>query len=413
MTKFRKDGRDYGMKNKKKVRLFSSECVTVGHPDKTCDYISDSVLTEILKQDNKARVACECMASTNKLTIAGEVTTSATVDYEKIARKAIREIGYTHANCGFDADTVEIDINVHSQSADIALGTNDEVGGSGDQGMMLGGAVAETSDYMPLPITLARALSVRLYEVIQDSFDEDENNPKLRADGKTQVTIAYGLDNMPEYVDTVVVSVAHSDDFNVRDLRNFVRENVIIPVLEDFNFDIRDVKNIYINPTGKFSIYGPNGDVGLTGRKIIVDTYGSYFGHGGGAFSGKDPSKTDRSGAYMARYIAKNIVASGVADKCEIQLAYAIGVAKPVSININMFGTNKYPVGLICRAVYALFDMTPKGISDTLELRSGDVDYTLTSVYGHFGEFAPTLYPWERTDKAQDITDFCENNYNK
>lgn len=355
------------------------------------------------------------MTYTDGLVISGEVTTTADVNYEEIARRAIREIGYTHKNCGFDAETVKIQVNVHQQSADIALGTNDEVGGSGDQGMMIGGAVNETSDNMPLPITVARALAVRLYEVIQESFDEDDENPKLRADGKTQVTIAYGKgkENIPEYVDTVVVSVSHSEDFSIKDLRKFVTDNVIEPVLKDFGFKLDDVQNIFINPTGKFAIYGPNGDVGLTGRKIIVDTYGSYFGHGGGAFSGKDPSKTDRSGAYMARYIAKNIVESEVADKCEIQLAYAIGVAKPVSVNINMYGTNKYPIGLICRAVYALFDMTPKGIAETLELRSGNIRFQDTSIYGHFGEFAPNQFPWERTDKADAIARFCEENFNR
>lgn len=407
--------RDNKGSNEKKraVRLFTSECVTVGHPDHICDYISDSILTNILERDPNARVACECMAYTDGLVISGEITTSVSVDYEEIARNAIREIGYTHKNCGFDAETVNIQVNIHTQSADIALGTNDEVGGSGDQGMVIGGAVNETSDYMPLPITIARALSVKLYEVIQECFDENEEDPKLRADGKTQVTIAYGKGNVPEYVDTVVVSVSHSENVSIKEIRKFVRETVIEPVIKDFGFDMNDIQNIFINPTGKFSIYGPNGDVGLTGRKIIVDTYGSYFGHGGGAFSGKDPSKTDRSGAYMARYIAKNIVASGVADKCEIQIAYAIGVAKPVSVNINMYGTNKYPVGLICKAVYSLFDMTPKGISDTLELRSGKVLYKDTPIYGHFGEFSPETYPWEKTDKSEEIRRFCEENFNQ
>lgn len=376
-----------------------------------CDYISDSILTEILAQDKNARVACECMTYTDGLVISGEITTSASVDYEEVARRAIREIGYIHKDCGFDADSVKIQVNIHQQSADIALGTNDSVGGSGDQGMMIGGAVAETSDYMPLPITIARALSVSLYKLTQAGFSE--KNPKLRADGKTQVTVAYGKENKPEYVDTVVVSVSHSEDFDIKELRKLIKEEVVKPVIESFGFSMRDVKHIYINPTGKFAIYGPNGDVGLTGRKIIVDTYGSYFGHGGGAFSGKDPSKTDRSGAYMARYIAKNIVASQVADKCEIQLAYAIGVPQPVSVHVNMYGTNKYPVGLICKAIYALFDMTPKGITDTLELRSGKIQYQNTSVFGHFGEFSDEKLPWERTDRAEAVRRYCEENYRK
>lgn len=397
---------------KNSVRLFTSECVTVGHPDKVSDYVSDSILTAILEQDKNARVAVETMCHVNGVVLAGEVTTTADVDYEAIARKAIEEIGYTHEDGKFVAATVPISVNIHQQSADIALGTNDEVGGSGDQGMMLGGAVAETPDLMPLPITMARALSCRLYEVICECFDESDEDPKLRADGKTQVTIAYNKDNTPAYVDTIVVSVSHSENVDVKEVRELVTEKVIKPVIKEFGYDFdTEVVKVYINPTGKFAIYGPNGDVGLTGRKIIVDTYGSYFGHGGGAFSGKDPSKTDRSGAYMARYIAKNIVASGVASKCEIQLAYAIGVAHPVSVNINMFGTSKYPTGLVSKAVYNIFDMTPKGIADTLQLRNGKIRYQDASVFGHFGEFAPETFPWESTDKADDIAAYCRENY--
>lgn len=393
---------------RKGVRLFTSECVTVGHPDKTSDYISDAVLTEILKHDVNARVAVETVCHPTGILLAGEVTTTYDVPYEEIVRRSLREIGYIHPD-STNADTVPITVDIHAQSPDIALGTNDNVGGAGDQGMVLGGAVSETSDYMPLPITIARALVVRLTEYINEHIEEPD--PMLRPDAKTQVTVAYGRDNQPKFIDTVVVSVSHSHNADLSVLRELVRSEIIKPVLKDYGFDINDVSYIYINPTGSFAKYGPDADTGLTGRKLVVDTYGSYFGHGGGAFSGKDPTKTDRSGAYMARYIAKNVVASGVADKCEIQIAYAIGVAKPVSVNVNMFGTNKYPVGIILKAIRTIFDMTPAGITKELQLRSGDIDYRQASVFGHFGEFAKVKWPWESTKYAKDIEEYCKNNY--
>lgn len=396
---------------KKPVRLFTSECVTVGHPDKVCDYISDSVLTEILKADPNARVACECMAQKDNLIIAGEVTTTAPTNYAEIARKAIDDIGYNIKGVGFDSETVNITVNVHGQSPDIAMGTADDVAGAGDQGMMIGGAVRESSDLMPLSATIARSLTVRLYDFYKKCAEENPSDPIIRPDGKSQVTVAYGKGGVVEYVDTVVVAASHSESVSIQKVRSLIKEEVVIPVLNEYGYSIDDVQSVFINPTGRFAIYGPNGDVGLTGRKIIVDTYGSYFSHGGGAFSGKDPSKVDRSGAYMARYIAKNIVASGVADRCEVQLAYAIGVVKPVSVNLNMYGTNTYPIGLISKAVYSLFDMTPKGITDMLELRSGKIDYAELSKYGHFGEFGNQEKPWENVDKAEALKEFCLKNY--
>lgn len=388
--------------------LFTSECVTVGHPDKMSDYISDSILTEILSHDPNARVAVETMLSQDLIVLAGEVTTNYDVDYEAIARRAIAEVGYTYDGFGFN-DKARIEINIHTQSPDIAMGV--DKGGAGDQGMMFGGAWCETEDYMPLPITLARALSIKLTEVCKEWHPSKKESPWLFPDGKTQVTVSYGKNRMINYIDTIVVSVAHSDDFERDELRKVIETQVINPVLTQFAFTMADVNKIFINPTGKFVQHGPAADVGLTGRKIIVDTYGGYCPHGGGAFSGKDPSKVDRSGAYMARYIAKNIVAAGIATKCEIQIAYAIGVAKPVSVNLNMFGTNEYPVGLVSKAVYTIFDMTPKGIQNELQLRSG-INYAALSNTGHFGCFGDDL-PWERTDRAQELRMFCDDNFYK
>lgn len=394
---------------KRPIRLFTSECVTVGHPDKVSDYIADKLLSLMLEQDPNTRAGIEVLCAQNTVTLAGEVTTNADIDYEYVVKEALEEIGYTHRDCPFNVESLDFRNLIHAQSHDIALGTNDEVGGAGDQGIMFGGAVNETNDLMPLPISMARALAVRLEELISNKIDESD--PMLRADAKTQVTVAYGKDNLPAYIDTVVVSVAHSANADLEEVRNVVKNEVIAPTLESYGFNMKDVVNIFINPTGRFAIYGPDGDAGVTGRKLVVDTYGGYFCHGGGAMSGKDPSKTDRSGAYMARYIAKNLVASGVCDKCEIQLAYAIGVAKPVSVNINMFKTNKYPVALICRAVFSLFDMTPKGITKALHMRDGETAFEDTAVYGHFGEFAPKTWSWERTDKADAIAEFCAKNF--
>lgn len=387
--------------------LFTSECVTVGHPDKVADSISDAILDAILEQDDKARVAVETMVSENKVNLAGEVTTKAVVDYETIARSVIKEIGYDTPGMGFDADTVVVETNIHKQSPDIALGVNRD--GAGDQGMMFGGAWAETTDFMPLPISIARAMSLQLTQAFWD-WREGKSNIELYPDGKTQVTVKYGRGRMPLCVDTVVVSIAHGEKVKKRALEDYIKRNVIAPVLKQYDFDIEDVDNIYINPTGKFVQHGPAADVGLTGRKIIVDTYGGFAPHGGGAFSGKDPSKVDRSGAYMARYIAKNIVAAGLAEKCEVQLAYAIGLAKPVSVNLTMFGTNTYPVGLIAKAVYEAFDMTPKGIQESLGLRTGEVQYEKLSTYGHFGEQGFDL-PWEKTDKADQLEEYCKENF--
>lgn len=395
---------------KKAMRLFTSECVTVGHPDKVSDYIADKLLTEMLKQDANTRAGIEVMCANNNVILGGEVTTSAVIDYEAVTREAIEYLGYVHKDCPFNSEEVKFQNFIHQQSPDIALGTNDDVGGAGDQGIMLGGAVNETNELMPISMSIARALTVKLEQIIYANIEDED--PILRPDGKSQVTIAYGKGSVPEYVDTVVISVSHSANADIEEVRKIVREQVIAPVLDEYGFSINDVVNVYINPTGRFAIYGPDGDCGVTGRKLVVDTYGSYFAMGGGAMSGKDPSKTDRSGSYLARYIAKNIVASGVANKCEVQLGYAIGVAKPVSVNINLFNTNNYPVGLVCRAVYSLFDMTPAGITKEFSLRSGEIEYGDTAIYGHFGEQNPNvLWPWEETDKAQAIYDYCKEHY--
>ena len=369
-------------------RLFTSECVTCGHPDKVADAISDSILDACLAQDPLSRVACETMVTTNFCVICGEITTTAQVDYAAVAREAIRKIGYTNPADEFCADTVEIQCRIHTQSADIALGTNDEVGGAGDQGMMFGGACNETPELMPLPAALSRALALRLTECV-------ESNDLLRPDGKTQVTIAYDEEGKVLGVDTVVVSIMHSADFQMDELRRYIREGVIAPVLEKYGFKVEDVENIHINPTGNFVIGGPNGDTGLTGRKIIVDTYGGYFSHGGGAFSGKDPTKVDRSAAYMARYMAKNLVAAGLADKVQVQLAYAIGVAEPVSVRVDSYGTGKISDETMTELLRKTCDLTPAGIIRKLTLRTPI--YASTALKGHFGVADK---PWECTDLA-------------
>ena len=370
-------------------RLCTSECVTNGHPDKVADSISDAILDEVLRQDPNARVACETTVTTNFCLICGEITTTAQVDYPAIARDTIRKIGYIYPNAGFDADTVEVICRIHTQSADIALGTNDEVGGAGDQGMMFGGACTHTPELMPLPIALARALASRLTECVH-------SNDLLRPDGKTQVTVEFDDSNKVVGIDTVVVSIMHSPDFEMEQLRKYIREGVIAPVLAKYGFRIEDVRCIHINPTGNFVIGGPDGDTGLTGRKIIVDTYGGYFSHGGGAFSGKDPTKVDRSGAYLARYMAKNIVAAGLADHVEVQLAYAIGVAEPVSVRVETFATGKIPNQEITAMLRKLVDMTPGGIIKKLNLRQPI--YAQTAEFGHFG--IDEGRPWENTDLA-------------
>ena len=372
-------------------RLFTSECVTCGHPDKVADIISDSILDACLAQDPLSRVACETMVTTNFCLICGEITTTAQVDYAAVAREAIRKIGYTNPADEFCADTVEIQCRIHTQSADIALGTNDEVGGAGDQGMMFGGACSETPELMPLPAALSRALALRLTQCV-------ESNDLLRPDGKTQVTIAYDEDGKVLGVDTVVVSIMHSADFQMDELRRYIREGVIAPVLERYGFRLEDVEHIHINPTGNFVIGGPNGDTGLTGRKIIVDTYGGYFSHGGGAFSGKDPTKVDRSAAYMARYMAKNLVAAGLADKVQVQLAYAIGVAEPVSVRVDSYGTGKISDEAMTQLLRKTCDLTPAGIIRKLTLRTPI--YAATALKGHFGV---ADQPWECTDLAETL----------
>ena len=372
-------------------RLFTSECVTNGHPDKVADSISDAILDACLAQDPGSRVACETMVTTDFCLICGEITTKANVDYASVAREAIRAIGYTHEGDGFDADTVEILCKIHTQSADIALGTNDEVGGAGDQGMMFGGACTHTPELMPLPVALSRALSNRLTECIH-------SNDLLRPDGKTQVSVEFDENGDIVGIDTVVVSVMHSADFEMEQLRRYIRQGVIAPVLEKYGFSIENVTNIHINPTGNFVIGGPNGDTGLTGRKIIVDTYGGYFSHGGGAFSGKDPTKVDRSGAYMARYMAKNLVAAGLAKQVQVQLAYAIGVAEPVSVRVDSYGTGVISDEKMTELLRQTCDLTPGGIIRKLDLRRPI--YAPTAALGHFGVEGR---PWEQTDIADEL----------
>ncbi len=377
-------------------RLFTSECVTCGHPDKVADAISDAILDACLAQDPGSRVACETMVTTNFCLICGEITTKAIVDYPAIARETIRKIGYIYEKDEFCADTVEILCKIHTQSADIALGTNDEVGGAGDQGMMFGGACSQTPERMPLPAALSRALSNRLTECIH-------SNDLLRPDGKTQVSVEFDENGKVVGIDTVVVSVMHSEDFEINELRKYIRQGVIEPVLKKYGFRIENVANIHINPTGNFVIGGPNGDTGLTGRKIIVDTYGGYFSHGGGAFSGKDPTKVDRSGAYMARYMAKNLVAAGLADQVQVQIAYAIGVAEPVSVRVDSYGTGKIADEEMTALLRKTCDLTPAGIIRKLDLRRPI--YGKTAMEGHFGV---DELPWEQTDLADTLKNLTQ-----
>lgn len=372
-------------------RLFTSECVTNGHPDKVADSISDAILDACLAQDPGSRVACETMVTTDLCIICGEITTKAQVDYAAVARQAIREIGYIYPGDGFDADTVQIQCHIHTQSADIALGTNDEVGGAGDQGMMFGGACTQTPELMPLPVALSRALCRRLTQCIRE-------NDQLRPDGKTQVSVAFDEQGNVTGIDTVVVSVMHTETFAMDQLRSYIRSQVIAPVLAEYGFDVADVEHIHINPTGNFVIGGPNGDTGLTGRKIIVDTYGGYFSHGGGAFSGKDPTKVDRSGAYMARYMAKNLVAAGLATQVQVQLAYAIGVAEPVSVRVDSYGTGVVSDEKLTELLRKTCDLTPGGIIRKLNLRRPI--YAETAAHGHFGLDGR---PWEQTDLVPEL----------
>ena len=381
--------------------LFTSESVTEGHPDKMADQISDSILDAILAQDPMGRVACETLITTGQVHVAGEISTKCYVDIPKIIRETVTEIGYTRAKYGFDAQTCGILVSLDEQSPDIAQGVNEalearegqmdeaEAVGAGDQGMMFGYATNETEEFMPLPIALAHRLSRRLTEVRKNG-----TLPYLRPDGKTQVTIAYE-DGRAVAVETIVISTQHDEEVALEQIRKDLIEHVIKPIVPAEL--LQEDTKIFINPTGKFVIGGPQGDCGLTGRKIIVDTYGGWARHGGGAFSGKDPTKVDRSAAYAARYVAKNIVAAGLADKCEIQLAYAIGVAHPVSVMVDTFGTNKVAEEKIEELVSKHFDLRPAGIIKMLDLRRPI--YKQTAAYGHFGRTDVDL-PWEHTDKA-------------
>ena len=367
--------------------LFTSESVTEGHPDKIADQISDAVLDEVMKQDPKGRVACETLVTTGLAVVAGEITTSAIVDYDTLVRNTIRGVGYDRAKYGFDAETCAVMCTVKRQSPDIAMGV--DTGGAGDQGLMFGFACDETAELMPMPIQLAHRLTQRLSEVRKSGKVDF-----LRPDGKSQVTIEY-RDGRPVRVDCVVISTQHSEKVSNADLRDAVTEHVIRPIIPAAMLDSRT--KYHINPTGRFVIGGPMGDAGLTGRKIIVDTYGGYSRHGGGAFSGKDPSKVDRSACYMARYIAKNIVAAGLARKAEVQLAYAIGVAEPVSVMAETFGTAAVSEEKITALIREYFSLTPKGIIEALDLRRPV--YKDTAAYGHFGRSGPG-FTWERTNRA-------------
>jgi S-adenosylmethionine synthetase len=370
--------------------LFTSESVTEGHPDKIADQISDAVLDKVMEQDPKGRVACETLVTTGLVVIAGEITTQCYVDFDDVARKVIRQVGYDRAKYGFDAETCGIMCSIKKQSADIAMGV--DTGGAGDQGLMFGFACDETPELMPMPIQLAHQLTRRLAEVRKKGILNF-----LRPDGKSQVTIEY-VDGRPARVDSVVISTQHSDKISHDELSTAIRKEVIGPVLPAAMVDSRT--KYHINPTGNFVIGGPMGDAGLTGRKIIVDTYGGYSRHGGGALSGKDPTKVDRSACYMARYVAKNLVAAGVARKVEVQLAYAIGVAEPVSVMVDTFGTGVIPDFQITEIVRSNFSLTPKGIIEALDLRRPI--YLQTAAYGHFGRNEPG-FTWERTDKADKI----------
>lgn len=389
-----------GEKEMEKI-LFTSESVTEGHPDKVADQISDGILDAILTQDPAARVACETVVNTGLVVLVGEITTSAVVDYQQVARDTIRKIGYTDRKYGYDADAVAVMVSLDKQSPDIAMGVDDaletrgqsEEFGAGDQGLMFGYATNETESYMPLPIDLSHKLAYQLAKV-----RKEKQLDYLGPDGKVQVTIEYTPEHQVKRIDTIVVSTQHDEEISQEQIRKDVLEYVVKPVVPAELLD--DETRYFINPTGKFVIGGPVGDSGLTGRKIIVDTYGGYARHGGGAFSGKDSTKVDRSASYAARYIAKNVVAAGLADKCEIQLAYAIGVAQPVSIAVDTFGTNRVPEDKIIEVIRKEFRLTPKGIIETLNLRRPI--YQQTAAYGHFGRTDIEL-PWEQLNKVEEL----------
>lgn len=389
-------------------RLFTSESVTEGHPDKIADQVSDAILDAILKDDPNARVACETTVTTGMALIAGEISTTTYVDIPKVVRETIKEIGYTRAKYGYDYETMAILTAIDEQSPDIAQGVDKaleyrdkdseeeiEVTGAGDQGLMFGYATNETETYMPLAIYLSHQLAKRLSDVRKDGTLN-----YLRPDGKVQVTVEYDENDNPVRIDTIVVSTQHAEDVTLEQIQEDIKAHVIYPTVPE-NL-INDQTKFYINPTGRFVIGGPQGDAGLTGRKIIVDTYGGYARHGGGCFSGKDPTKVDRSAAYAARYVAKNIVAAGLADQCEVQLAYAIGVAEPVSIAIDTFGTGKVSEGQLVEAVRKHFDLRPAGIIKMLDLKQPI--YKQTAAYGHFGR-TDVLFPWEKLDKVEELKD--------
>lgn len=377
-------------------KIFTSESVTEGHPDKVCDQIGDAILDDILAQDPNARVACEVCATTGLVLVMGEITTTGYCDVQKIVRKTVEEIGYNRGKFGFDAENLAVLVSLNEQSPDIALGVDAD--GAGDQGMMFGYACRETEEYMPLPITLAHKLARRLAAIRKDG-----SHKELRPDGKTQVSVEYDENGKPLRIDTIVVSTQHDEEVSQEYLREKIIKDVITPIIPKELMD--ENTKIFVNPTGRFVVGGPKGDSGLTGRKIIVDTYGGYAPHGGGSFSGKDPTKVDRSASYMARYVAKNMVAAGFADRMQIQLSYAIGVAKPISICIDTFNTSKYTEKELIDIVNANFDLTPKGIISTLDLRRPI--YRQTATYGHFGRNDLDL-PWEKLDKVETLKKYLK-----
>ena len=376
----------------KKFTYFTSEFVSPGHPDKVSDQISDAILDACLADDPNSRVACEVFCTTGLVVVGGEITTTTYIDVQEIVRKKISEIGY-RPGMGFDSDCGTLSC-IHSQSPDIAMGV--DVGGAGDQGIMFGGAVKETEELMPLALVLSREILVRLTKMMKAG-----EITWARPDQKSQVTLAYDENGNIDHVDSIVVSVQHNEEVSHAEIEKTVIEKVVNPVLEKYKLNTENIK-YYINPTGRFVIGGPHGDTGLTGRKIIVDTYGGYFRHGGGAFSGKDPSKVDRSAAYAARWVAKNVVAADFADKCEIQLSYAIGVDKPVSIKVDTFGTAKVDEDKISEAISKVFDLSPRGIEKALELREGKFKYQDLAAFGHIGR-TDIDTPWERLNKIEEL----------